>query len=122
MHESQHQGRTQPEPEQPRHEPEIIPPGRSGSRANTGGTAGDDNVFVYVDRDGRTHRVDVKTPGPFTVIFVLLAIALVAAVVLGIVVGTLFFLIPIAALALAGLIAFLYARGFWRRLRGRPPM
>jgi hypothetical protein len=104
-------------PEQPRQEPEIIPPG--SSHAAGARTADNENVFVYVDREGRTHRVDVKTPGPFVVILVLLALALAAAVVLGIVVGTLFFLIPIAAIALASLIAFLYARRFWYRLRGR---
>ena len=114
MQHSQNDRPSRPEPERPRHEPEIIPPGARGQ-----GAPANENVFVYVDREGRTHRVDVKTPGPFMIILVLLAIALAAAVVLGIVVGTLFFLIPIAAVALAGLIAYFYVRRFWYRLRGR---
>lgn len=103
-------------PERPRSEPEIIPPDRSGR-----GQADDANarVFVYVDRDGRTQRVNVKTPGPFTVILILLALALVASVILALVVGALFFLIPIAAVTLAALIAWIYARSFWYRVRGK---
>lgn len=101
-------------PEYPRSEPEIIPPEHSRSRA----TRGNEKVFVYVDGEGRTHRVNMKAPGPLTAILVLLAVALVASLILAVVLGALVFIIPIAAIGLAGLIAFAYARRFWRRLRG----
>jgi hypothetical protein len=103
-------------PERPRSEPEIIPP--NGDR-RSGASDPDARVFVYVDRDGRTQRVNVKTPGPFSIILILLTLALIAAVIFALVVGALFFLIPIAAVSLAALIAWFYARNFWYRLRGK---
>ncbi len=103
-------------PEQPRSEPEIIPP---DGREARGGYDSDANVFVYVDRDGRTRRMNVTTPGPFTVVLILLAVALVAAIIFALVLGALFFLIPIAAVTLAALIAWFYARNLWYRVRGR---
>lgn len=104
------------EPERPRFEPEIIPPGSRSQQRSTAG--GDENVFVYVGRDGQPKRVNIKAPGPLTIIMVLLAIALLTAVVLAVVLGALVFIIPIAAAALAGLIAYVYARSFWRRFTG----
>lgn len=107
-------------PEQPRSEPEILPP--DGRAQGPGGRRRPDpnaRVFVYVDRDGNTQRVNVSTPGPFTIILVLLAVALVTAVLFAFILGALFFLIPVAAIAVAALIGWLYARNFWRRLRGR---
>jgi hypothetical protein len=106
-----------PEPEHPRSEPEILPPrGRSSEWHSADGRT---HEYVFMDRHGQAHRVEVKTPGPLTAIFVLVAIALVAGVIFAVVIGVLALLVPIAAIALASLIAFAYARGFWHRLRGR---
>jgi hypothetical protein len=76
-------------------------------------------VFVYVDREGRTRRMNLAMPGPFTIVLILLAVAAIAAVIFALVLGALFFLLPIAAILLASLIAWLYARGLWYRMRGR---
>jgi len=104
------------QPEQPRSEPEILPPNAQGRGRGYDPDAG---VFVYVDSDGQTRRVNVKTPGPFTIIQILLAVALFAAVIFALILGALFFLIPIAAVSLAALIAWFYARNLWSRVRGR---
>jgi hypothetical protein len=103
------------EPEQPRQEPEIIPPGRGDPRWRQD----DPNVFVYVDHAGRTRKFRMTTPGPLTVIFILLTLGLMAAAILAVALSAVLFLIPIAAVTLAGVVAYAYARGFWRRLTGR---
>jgi len=105
------------QPEQPRSEPEIIPPNAHGGRGR--GYDPDAGVFVYVDSDGQTRRVNIKTPGPFTVALILLVVALIAAVIFTLILGALFFLIPIAAVSLAALIAWFYARNLWSRVGGR---
>ena len=95
-------------PERPRVEPEIIPPGR-GPRAE------DENVFIYVDEQGRTHRKPLNT---FTILIVMVVAGIVAATALVLVVGFALVWIPIAVVAVAGLLLASRIQGFWRRLTG----
>ena len=80
-------------PEQPRAEPEIIPPDQTGRRSSqpawgpygAGQTRG-------------THRVYVMRPGPFGFAILTLALALIVALVFLIVIGTFLLWIPVVAL------------------------
>ena len=115
MSQQHHDRHYEPEVEQPRFEPEIIPPGgESGGR-----TADNANVFIFTDRQGRTHRVNVAAPRPLTVLLVLALFVLVSSVILALLLGALLIWIPVAATIIGAMIAYAYLRGFWRRLRGR---
>ncbi|HEX2216751.1 MAG TPA: hypothetical protein VHG27_08700 [Xanthobacteraceae bacterium] len=103
------------EPERPRAEPEIIPP----DRARAERASGDPRVFVYVDREGRTHRLNISAPRPLTVILALLIFALVSALILALLLGAFLIWLPIAAVLIATFMTIAFVRGFWHRLRGR---
>ena len=85
------------EPEQPRTEPEIIPPDRSGGRgwdspwqANQG-----------FDGAWRTQRIFVMRPGPLGFIAVMLVLGLIVAAIVLALIGTLLIWIPAVALCVA---------------------
>ncbi|MEZ5785097.1 MAG: hypothetical protein R3D62_01120 [Xanthobacteraceae bacterium] len=110
-------------PEQPRSEPEIIPPGRddvSWTDAVRGGGQRSD-FFIAFDEDGRTRYTTFKPPGPFTIWLALIVIGLVGAAVLMLALGFVLFLIPVVGIAIAALVLSGQIRAWWRRLghRGR---
>ena len=100
-----------PGPEQPRSEPEIIPPDQQDARAR------------WVD--GRTRssgtwssgaqRVYVARVGPFGFAMVAFAIAVIAALVFLLVLGAFVILIPLAGLLLAAAVFASLLRGSFRR-------
>jgi hypothetical protein len=98
-------------PEQPRSEPEIIPPGRGRSSRDESG------IFVAID-DGSGGRVYVARPGPFSIILALLIVGLIAAVILVALLGFVLIWIPVVIVLVAA--AFLSAsiRHYWRRFFG----
>lgn len=97
-------------PERPRSEPEIIPPGHSGARRDSG-------IFVWVaDREGM-RRANVTLPGPFTIFLVLALFALVAAVIFAVLLGAILFWLPIFVLAVGALLLAATARQYWWRFR-----
>jgi hypothetical protein len=79
-------------PEQPRVEPEIIPPGRD-SRYSPWGPYG------FSETRG-IHRVHITRVGPFGIALLMLAIAAVATIVMIAVLGAVLIWIPIVALVL----------------------
>ena len=92
--------------EQPRVEPEIIPPGdprASGAR-------------TWRSSDG-TQRIYVARVGPFGFAMVALAAALIAALVFLFVLGAFVIVIPLAGLLLAAAIVSSMLRGSFRRQR-----
>jgi hypothetical protein len=98
----------QPElgPEQPRSEPEIIPPGERTGRSRR--------------IDGRTwssgtQRIYVARVRPFGFAMVALAIAVIAALVFLLVLGAFVILIPLAGLLLAAAVITSMLRGSFRR-------
>jgi hypothetical protein len=101
------------EPERPRFEPEIIPPERGDARSG----AGQDDVFVYVDSRGGTRRVHIGRPSPFSIILAFLIGGLILAGILFVAFSAVVVLVPVIAVAVAGLVAYAYLRGAWRRLR-----
>jgi hypothetical protein len=88
------------QPERPRSEPEIIPPGQSGG-PRRGYTP-----------DYGAQRIYITRMGPFGFALLMLVIGLFAAVLLLILIGAAFIWIPVAAvLVIAAAIS-----GLWRRL------
>src|SRR4051812_12113081 len=109
MHEEGHRDR-KPAPENPRAEPEIIPPARSEARFGAR-----ERVWVFVDRGGATRRVSVSAPGPFAIILALLIAGFVAAAVLLLLLGMIVVWIPIVVAVIAAFVLSARIRGFWRR-------
>ena len=98
--------RPAPGPDQPRSEPEIIPPGESAARSRR--------------VDGRmwssgTQRIYVARMGPFGFAMVALAIAVIAALVFLLVLGAFVILIPLAGLVLTAVVITSMLRGSFRR-------
>jgi hypothetical protein len=79
-------------PEQPRVEPEIIPPDR-------GGRSSPWNPYGFTETRG-THRIHVMRVGPFGIALLMLAIAAVAAIIMIAVLGAVLIWIPIVAVVL----------------------
>lgn len=98
------------EPEQPRAEPEIIPPDRrqSGWRQSSWQT-----TWVSRDAMGRAHgaeRIYVSRMGPFGVAILLLAFAVLAAIIFLAIIGAVLIWIPVVALVVAIAAVFRFLR------------
>ena len=78
--------------EEPRSEPEIIPPLRENARGDT--------MWASVDDRG-TQRIYVARLAPLSVAVLLLGIALLAAVLLVLLIGTFLIWIPVVTLLIA---------------------
>ena len=78
------------QPEQPRVEPEIIPPDRTGRNSPR-------NSYGFTETRGM-HRIYVTRMGPFGIALLLLAIAAVATIVMIAVLSTVLIWIPIVAI------------------------
>jgi hypothetical protein len=81
-------------PEQPRYEPEIIPPDRGGRRSDWGGMPWRSGGY-YQARG--TQRLYVTRLGPFGFALLMLAIGAIAAVIVVTILGTLLIWIPLVA-------------------------
>jgi hypothetical protein len=99
-------------PERPRHEPEIIPPGRD--RAGKGGF---DGVWISIDERDGTRRVHVARPGPFSIIVGLMLIGLVVAVVFLLLAGLVLVWIPIVVIGIVLALLSGSIRHYWHRAR-----
>ena len=104
-------------PEQPRSEPEIIPPGHThdpfAPRAREAADA-----FVVTDAFGRSHRMRARRISPFTAFAILFGIITIAGLVLLLVVSAVLVWIPIAAAIVFGILAYGRLRGLWKSWRG----
>jgi hypothetical protein len=94
-----------PPPEQPRYEPEIIPPGATrdpfGSQSPFGSQG--------------TQRIYVGRIGPLGIIMIALAVGFVVALVLVLLLGAFLLWIPIVAvLFTVGLVSALWRKYIWR--------
>jgi putative flippase GtrA len=89
--------------EQPRSEPEIIPPGEADARARW-------------SFDGRgTHRIYVARVGPFGFVLLGFVIATLLGLLLLFLLGAFVVLIPLAGLLLAVAVVTSFLRGSFRR-------
>ncbi len=85
-------------PEQPRFEPEIIPPDRGRQRVDWRQPTWSQSWRPYgPDQAGGTYRVYVGRVGPFGVAMLLLAFAILAAVIFFAVLGAMLIWIPVLA-------------------------
>jgi hypothetical protein len=105
-----------PLPEQPRAEPEIIPPPELGTARWRGRGPG---VFILIDRLGHTRRITFAKPGPLAVILAVLAVGAVATAVLLVLLGFVLVWIPLSLTIIGGLALTGFIRGFRRRLGPR---
>ena len=108
----QHQGASKmekrPTPaEQPRAEPEIIPPERAGARPQRRGEP------AWTATDG-VHRVYVTRIGPFGFVLLVLVVVILAAVAFLMLLGAFLVVIPLAGLLLVAAVIAGLMRGFRR--------
>ena len=82
--------RSTPPNEEPRTEPEIIPPGRADGYSARG-------AYAYIDVHG-AHRIYVARLGPLRIILAMLVIAIVAAAILFALLGAFLILLPVVVL------------------------
>jgi hypothetical protein len=93
------------EPEQPRSEPEILPP--------THGRRHPYQTEWYAASG--SSRIFVARPGPWSMFTIALLIGLIAGATLAILLGTLLIVVPIVALLIAGMMISNALRGRLRR-------
>lgn len=113
-------------PEQPRAEPEIIPPGApdpvrpGGARASEVGPEGFPGaVFITVDEQGRTRYTKIEPPGPFAVAIGMLVIGGIVAAILLVALGLVLFWVPVIVIAVALVLFSSYLKAAWQRFMGR---
>jgi hypothetical protein len=99
-------------PEQPRSEPEIIPPGEREDFAPSS------RVWIRINGERGGYRAYIARPGPFSIILALLVIGLVAAVVLVFLLGVVLIWIPVAIVLIAAAVLSGSIRRFWQGWRG----
>jgi hypothetical protein len=97
-------------PEQPRFEPEIIPPGSARGGANRGLDWGRSAWPYGQGQAGGTYRVYVGRVGPFGIAMLMLALAILAVAVVFAVVGAVLFWIPVVAVVIATAAIFRFLR------------
>jgi hypothetical protein len=99
-----------PQAEEPRSEPEIIPPdhtSRRSARTSSG-------ARVFVDSHG-TERIYIATPGPLGIILVALVAGILSAVLLILLLGAFLIWVPLVVFFIAGaIISGILRRKFWR--------
>lgn len=97
----------QGQPEQPRVEPEIIPPDRGGRGADWGRSPWRGSPY---GQTRGTRRIYVTRLGPFGIALLLLAIAAVVAIVLIAVLGAVLIWIPVVAVLIVVAALFRFFR------------
>jgi hypothetical protein len=93
-----------PGPERPRNEPEIIPPERAG-RAR--------GIWVAVNEQDGTRRVYMRRPGPFAIVLGLAILGLIALVALIVLLSLAVIWIPLVIVLILAFVLSMY----WRRFR-----
>jgi hypothetical protein len=97
-------------PSQPRSEPEIIPPGRSG-RSDPAG------IWISLDQDGGTQRVYMARPSLFTIIVALALLGIIAAVMLIVLLSVAVIWIPVVIVLTVTFLLSVVVRQYWWRFR-----
>jgi hypothetical protein len=98
------------EPDRPRSEPEIIPPGQRDRRDPS-------HVFISIDEDGGPRRVYMAQPGPLTIALVLAVMGLIGVVALIVLLSVALIWIPVVLALLAVFVASMTFRHWLHRFR-----
>jgi hypothetical protein len=98
------------DPDRPRFEPEIIPPGQRDRRDPS-------HVFVSIDENGGTRRVYMTQPGPLTIILALAVLGLIGVVALIVLLSVALIWIPVVLALVAAFVASVMFRHWLHRLR-----
>jgi hypothetical protein len=98
------------EPERPRSEPEIIPPGQRDRRDPS-------RVFISIDENGGPRRVYMAQPGPLTIFLALMVLGLIGVVALIVLLSVALIWIPVVLVLVAAFVASLTFRHWLDRLR-----
>lgn len=96
--------------ENPRPEPEIIPPDRAGSLPPQGRRS-----HVWISVNGRP--IGGKAPGPFGILLAAVVVIFALALVLMLVLGALLIWIPVVAVVVASALVVGFLKGYFRRSR-----
>jgi len=107
---SEMERRPTPAGEQPRAEPEIIPPERAGGRAHRAGAP------MWTATDG-VQRIYVARLGPFGFLLLALVVAILTALIVVVLLGAFLIVIPLAGLLLAAAVIAGVMRGRFGRPR-----
>jgi hypothetical protein len=102
--------RPKPQAEEPRSEPEIIPPDRGGR----GSAHASSRARVFVDTH-RTERIYVATPGPLGIILVALTAGILLTVLFILLLGAFLIWVPLVIFFVAGAIVSGILRRKFRR-------
>ena len=102
--------RQTPLAEEPRSEPEIIPPDHAGRRSAHASS----RARVFVDSHG-TERIFIATPGPLGIILVALTAGILSAVLLILLLGAFLIWVPLVVFFVAGAIVSGILRRKFRR-------
>lgn len=98
------------EPERPRSEPEIIPPGQRDRRDPS-------RVFISIDENGGKRRVYMAQPGPLTIFLALMVLGLIGVVALIVLLSVALIWIPVVLALVAAFVASVMFRHWLYRLR-----
>ena len=102
-------------PEQPRSEPEIIPPGRDQRGPRGGGSF--DSAWLGIDERDGVRRVYLKRPSIWAIVLALLVVGVVAGLVLLVLAGLVLFWVPVVAVVILLTIVSAAMRSRWHQLR-----
>jgi hypothetical protein len=98
------------DPDRPRYEPEIIPPGQQGRRESS-------RIFASIDENGGTRRIYMARPGPFSMLLALAIVGLIGVVVLIVLLSVALIWIPVVIALVAAFVAWVTFRHWWHRFR-----
>jgi hypothetical protein len=98
------------EPDRPRSEPEIIPPGQQDRRDRS-------HVFISIDENGGPRRVYMAQPGPLTIVLVLAVMGLIGVVALIVLLSVALIWIPVVIALVAAFVASMTFRHWLHRFR-----
>ena len=97
-------------PDRPRVEPEIIPPGQRARREQS-------RVFISIDENGATRRVNLAQPGLLTILLALAVFGLIVVALLVVLLSVALIWIPVAIALVVAFVAAATFRQWWHRIR-----
>jgi hypothetical protein len=98
------------EPDRPRFEPEIIPPGQRNRRDPS-------HMFISIDENDGARRVYMAQPGPLTIVLALAVLGLIGVVVLIVLLSVALIWIPVVIALAVAFVASVTLRHWLHRLR-----